>query len=59
MRIAEKIIDTVASGKLAKEQESELIKALSGNMQVQKEPKLISEISEDVEETQIVQESKK
>jgi hypothetical protein len=32
MRIAEKIIDTVASGTLEKEQESELIKALSGNI---------------------------
>jgi len=32
MRIAEKIIDTVASGNLEKEQESELIKALSGNI---------------------------
>jgi hypothetical protein len=32
MRIAEKIIDTVASGKLDKHQETELIKALGGNM---------------------------
>jgi len=32
MRIAEKIIDTVASGKLDKSQERELIKALNGNI---------------------------
>ncbi|MEN4052542.1 MULTISPECIES: hypothetical protein [Sulfurimonas] len=56
MRIAEKIIDTVASGKLAKEQESELIKALSGNIQPSQEPKLLTETTEDA---QIVQESKK
>ena len=43
MRIAEKIIDTVASGKLAKEQESELIKALSGNISPAAEPKLLSD----------------
>ena len=42
MRIAEKIIDTVASGKLEKEQESELIKALSGTTTSTDEPRLIS-----------------
>ena len=55
MKIAEKIIDTVASGKLAKEQESELIKALSGTMQAPQEPNLLASITED---TQIVQEDK-
>ncbi len=50
MRIAEKIIDTVASGKLEKEQESELIKALSGNIAPQEEPKLLSDNdSQDIE----------
>ena len=58
MRIAEKIIDTVASGQLAKEQESELIKALSGNMQAKEEPKLLSETSDNAEDTEIIQESK-
>jgi len=50
MRIAEKIIDTVASGKLAKEQEKELIKALSGNISPNEEPKLLSDSeSQDIE----------
>jgi hypothetical protein len=49
MRIAEKIIDTVASGKLEKEQESELIKALGGNMAATEEPKQLSETSQDIE----------
>lgn len=49
MRIAEKIIDTVASGKLEKEQESELIKALSGNISPDEKPKLLNETNEDVE----------
>jgi biopolymer transport protein ExbB/TolQ len=45
MRIAEKIIDTVASGKLDKAQERELIKALNGNMSqtTTNEPKLLSD----------------
>jgi hypothetical protein len=55
MRIAEKIIDTVASGQLQKEQESELIKALSGNMTANSEPKLLKQASED---TEIVEDSK-
>ncbi len=49
MRIAEKIIDTVASGKLAKEQESELIKALSGNISPADEPKLLNETNKNIE----------
>ena len=49
MRIAEKIIDTVASGKLAKEQESELIKALSGNISPVNEPKLLNETTKNIE----------
>jgi multidrug efflux pump subunit AcrA (membrane-fusion protein) len=50
MRIAEKIIDTVASGKLDKAQETELIKALSGNISPTEEPKLLEgEITEEVE----------
>ncbi|QOP45062.1 hypothetical protein [Sulfurimonas paralvinellae] len=50
MRIAEKIIDTVASGELDKEQQRELIKALSGNIAPNEEPKLLTdEIEEDVE----------
>ncbi|WP_457748923.1 hypothetical protein [Sulfurimonas sp.] len=49
MRIAEKIIDTVASGKLEKEQESELIKALSGNISPINEPKLLHETTENIE----------
>ena len=50
MRIAEKIIDTVASGKLDKAQETELIKALSGNIAPTQEAKLLEgEISEDIE----------
>ena len=50
MRIAEKIIDTVASGKLEKEQERELIKALSGNITPSQEPKLLTDEIEIVEE---------
>ncbi len=52
MRIAEKIIDTVASGKLEREQERELIKALSGNMTADQEPKLLTDTIE--EETEIL-----
>lgn len=52
MRIAEKIIDTVASGKLEREQERELIKALSGNMTAAQEPKLLTDTIE--EETEIL-----
>jgi len=50
MRIAEKIIDTVASGTLEKEQEKELIKALSGNIAPAEEPKLLTDEVEIVEE---------
>ena len=49
MRIAEKIIDTVASGKLDKSQENELIKALSGNIAATQEPKLLNDTAEDAE----------
>jgi len=49
MRIAEKIIDTVASGKLEKEQESELIKALSGNISPTDKPKLLNKTNETIE----------
>jgi hypothetical protein len=52
MRIAEKIIDTVASGKLEKEQERELIKALSGNISPSQEPKLLTDEVEIVEENE-------
>ena len=53
MRIAEKIIDTVASGKLEREQEHELIKALSGNMAAaEQEPKLLTDTIE--EETEVL-----
>jgi len=52
MRIAEKIIDTVASGKLEREQERELIKALSGNMAAEEEPKLLTDTIE--EETEVL-----
>ena len=48
MRIAEKIIDTVASGKLEKEQESELIKALSGNISPADEPKLLNKTTDNI-----------
>jgi len=56
MRIAEKIIDTVASGKLEKDQERELIKALSGNITPNQEPKLLSDTAEDIE---LIEEDKK
>ncbi|WP_297482016.1 hypothetical protein [Sulfurimonas sp.] len=49
MRIAEKIIDTVASGKLDKSQENELIKALSGNIAATQKPKLLNDTAEDAE----------
>ena len=42
MRIAEKIIDSVASGKLDKNQENELIKALGGNNEQPQEPKALN-----------------
>ena len=56
MRIAEKIIDTVASGKLDKHQETELIKALSGTMQqpTATTPTL-PKIDDDVEEAQLIE----
>ncbi|SFV70137.1 hypothetical protein MNB_SM-6-29 [hydrothermal vent metagenome] len=50
MRIAEKIIDTVASGKLEKEQERELIKALSGDIAPNQVPKLLTDEVEIIEE---------
>jgi len=50
MRIAEKIIDTVASGKLDKSQERELIKALHGNIATAQEPK---QLADDVTEAEI------
>jgi len=56
MRIAEKIIDTVASGKLAREQECELINALSGTMSAQQENKLLTDATS--EDAQIIQENK-
>jgi len=49
MRIAEKIIDTVASGKLEKEQEQALISALSGNINPSNEVKLIEDDTQDAE----------
>jgi len=48
MKIAEKIIDTVASGKLAKEQEKELIKALNGTMNQQQEPPMLSNLEDEI-----------
>ncbi|MBA1433328.1 MAG: hypothetical protein FAF04_07015 [Epsilonproteobacteria bacterium] len=56
MRIAEKIIDTVASGKLEKEQERKLIKALSGTMAPQQEPPLLNTIEDEVA---LIEEEKK
>ncbi|HIP54843.1 MAG TPA: hypothetical protein EYH11_05170 [Sulfurimonas autotrophica] len=56
MRIAEKIIDTVASGKLAKEQESALIKALSGTITPSAQTKLL--INESSEEVELIEEKK-
>ena len=54
MHIAEKIIDTVASGNLDKEQERELIRALSGNITPSDSPKLLDDIPS--EDTEIVEE---
>jgi biopolymer transport protein ExbB/TolQ len=54
MRIAEKIIDTVASGKLDKHQETELIKALGGSMRAKEEPKLLKESDDGIEDAQII-----
>ena len=48
MRIAEKIIDTVASGKLDKAQEMELIKALSGNIESPQETKLLDNNTQEI-----------
>ncbi|WP_457743725.1 hypothetical protein [Sulfurimonas sp.] len=50
MRIAEKIIDTVATGKLDKEQELELIRALNAtNTSPRQETKLLSEENNEIE----------
>jgi len=51
MRIAEKIIDTVASGNLDKHQETELIKALGGinNTPQETRSRLLEESAEDIE----------
>ena len=58
MRIAEKIIDTVASGKLDKHQETELIKALGGSMQANETPPLLEEKEDDVQDAQIIEDKK-
>ena len=46
MRIAEKIIDTVASGKLDKEQELELIRALNATATPPTDTKLIEDTAD-------------
>jgi len=56
MRIAEKIIDTVASGKLEKEQESALIKALSGTITPSAQTELL--LDEGSEEVELIEEKK-
>ena len=55
MRIAEKIIDRVASGNLDKEQEIALLSALHGNMRVEEHQQHIDKkkSNEDVEEAEI------
>jgi len=60
LRIAEKIIDTVASGKLDKSQESELIKALNGNMAAAptQEPKLLDDNIQEAE-IEVIEDRKK
>ncbi len=56
MRIAEKIIDTVASGKLEKEQESALIQALSGTITPSAQTELL--LDESSEEVELIEEKK-
>ncbi len=57
MRIAEKIIDTVASGKLDKEQEIELIRALSATNTPATNPALLEE-RDDTETVELIEEKK-
>lgn len=57
MRIAEKIIDTVASGKLDKEQEIELIRALSATNTPATNPALLEESGES-ETIELIEEKK-
>ena len=58
MRIAEKIIDTVASGKLDKEQEIELIRALGTTNAPATNPALLEEGSEESETIELIEEKK-
>ena len=57
MRIAEKIIDTVASGQLDKEQESELIRALNATNPPSKTPPLLED-KDDAETVELIEEKK-
>ena len=57
MRIAEKIIDTVASGKLDKEQETELIRALNATNTPTQTPPLLED-KDDNEIIELIEEKK-
>ncbi len=57
MRIAEKIIDTVASGKLDKEQEIELIRALNATNPPSQTPPLLED-KDDAETVELIEEKK-
>lgn len=56
MRIAEKIIDRVASGNVDKEQEIALLNALGSNMRVEEHTSLPKSKNDDAQDAEIVQE---
>jgi hypothetical protein len=58
MRIAEKIIDRVASGNIDKEQEIALLSALGSNMKVEEHQSLQKKHSDDVQDTELIEEKK-
>ena len=61
MRIAEKIIDTVASGQLDKHQETELIKALGGinNQTPQNNTQLLEDVSDEAQDVEVIEDKKR
>ena len=58
MRIAEKIIDRVASGNIDKEQEIALLSALGSNMKVEEHQSLPKKHSDDVQDAELIEEKK-
>jgi len=58
MRIAEKIIDRVATGELDKDQEIALLSALGSNMKVEEHQSLPKNSGDDVQDAELIEEKK-